>query len=65
MKVTELSTIPQNVGLVNPGDKLTTRVTESGREVVTIEKNNGKDRITATHYPTTGTVVMTKSQKKK
>ena len=38
MKASELSTIPQNVGLVNPEDKLTARVTDSGREVVTIEK---------------------------
>lgn len=65
MKASELSTIPQNVGLVNPGDKLTARVTDSGREVVTIEKNNRQDKITATRYPTTGTVVLTKSQKNK
>lgn len=65
MKASELSTIPQNVGLVNPEDKLTARVTDSGREVVTIEKNNGKDKITAVRYPTTDTIVMTKSQKRR
>ena len=65
MKANELSAIPQNTGLVNPGDKLTARVTDSGREVVTIEKNNGQDKITAVRYPSTDTIVMTKSQKKK
>lgn len=65
MNTNELSTIPQNAGLVNPGDKLTARVTDSGREVVSIEKNNGEDKITAVRYPTTDTIVVTQSQKRK
>lgn len=65
MNTNELSTIPQNAGLTKPGDQLTARVTNYGREVISIEKNNGQDKITAVHYPTTGTIVVTQSQKKK
>lgn len=65
MNTNELSTIPQNAGLENPGDQLTARITDSGREVVSIEKNNGQDKITAVRYPTTGTIVVTQSQKRK
>ena len=64
MNPNKLSTIHQNVGLTENGDQLKAYVTVSGREVVTIQKNNGKNKISAVHYPTTGTIVVTQSQKK-
>lgn len=62
MKANELSTIAKKVGLTEPGDKLTARVTKNGKEVVTVEKNNGKNKYSATRYPN-GTIHETRTIK--
>lgn len=50
--------------LTQPGDRLEAYVTKSGRNVLKIQKSNGDYKYSATQYPTTGTVVETKSTKK-
>lgn len=48
--------------LSNPGDELNARITESGRGVLKISKNNGKNKYSKTVYPN-GTTVETKTTK--
>ena len=48
--------------LENPGDKISARITDTGRKVIKAEKNNGADKYSATQYPN-GTVVETKTTK--
>ncbi|MEW8995607.1 hypothetical protein [Clostridium sp.] len=50
--------------LSEPGDKLEARVTDTGRKVVKIQKDNGNSKYSATQY-SNGTVVETKVTKKK
>ncbi len=50
------------VGLTNPGDKLAARVTKNGNKVVTVEKNNGKNKYSATIYKN-GTIHETRTTK--
>lgn len=50
--------------LTQPGDRLEARITQSGRKVLKIHKENGNLKYSATQYPN-GTVVETKSTKKK
>jgi len=60
------SGIAKRVGiLTQPGDRLEAYVTKSGRNVLKIQKSNGDYKYSATKYPTTGTIVETKSTKKK
>ena len=62
----ELSTeVSQNVTdvLKVPGDKLSARVTDSGRKVIKV--NTEEISYSAVQYPTTGTVVETKTTRKK
>lgn len=51
--------------LTQPGDRLEAYVTKSGRNVLKVQKCNGDYKYSATQYPTTGTIVETKSTKKK
>lgn len=48
--------------LNNPGDKLEARVTDTNRQVIKIQKDNGRNKYSATRYPN-GTVVETKVTK--
>ena len=50
--------------LAQPGDRLEARITQSGRKVIKIEKDNGNSKYSATQYPN-GTLVETKVTKKK
>lgn len=50
--------------LSNPGDKLEARITDTGRQVLKINKNNGLLKHSVVRYPT-GTVVSTFVEKKK
>lgn len=50
--------------LNNPGDRLDARVTESGRKVLTAEKNYGEEKYSMTEYPN-GTTVETRTKRKK
>ncbi len=60
------SNITKRTGvLTQPGDRLEAYVTKSGRNVLKIQKGNGDYKYSATQYPTTGTIVETKSTKKK
>ena len=56
--------VVNQVGLVNPGDNLSGLVTETGRKVLKVAKNNGADKYSATQYPN-GTIVETKTTKRK
>lgn len=59
----EISNSVKKTGVLNnPGDKLEARVTDSNRQVVKIQKNNGKNKYSATRYPN-GTIVETKVTK--
>ncbi len=49
--------------LSKPGDSFSAKVTPSGRQVITLEKDGKK--ASATRYPTTETIVTTTSTKKK
>lgn len=48
--------------LSKPGDNFSAKVTPSGLQVITIEKDGNK--ASATRYPSTGTIVTTTSVKK-
>ena len=48
--------------LQNPGDNMSARVTDSGRQVLKVSKNKGKSKYSATRYPN-GTVVEIKTTK--
>jgi len=61
MPKNEIAIIEQ-AGLKNPGDKLSARVTDTGRQVVKVETNNGANKYSATRYKN-GTVVETKTTK--
>lgn len=50
--------------LSQPGDRLEARVTETGRNVIRIQKDRGNLKYSATQYPN-GTVVETKVTKRK
>lgn len=61
----EISTFSSALGVLEqPGDKLSARITNTNRKVVTIEKDQGTSKYSATQYPN-GTVVETKTTKKK
>jgi hypothetical protein len=47
------------------GDNLSARITKSGRQVLKIVKNDGADKYSVTRYPSTGTVVETRTTKTK
>lgn len=49
--------------LKKPGDKLSARVTDSGRKVLKI--NTEEVTYSAVQYPSTGTIVETKTTRKK
>lgn len=49
--------------LSSPGDELSARKTKSGRDVIKINKDNGKIKRSATRYPN-GTIVETITKKK-
>ena len=52
-------------GVLNrPGDRLEARVTKTNRNVITLHKDNGNMKYSATQYPN-GTIVETKVTKKK
>lgn len=57
-----LAKIPNSVGLSEPGDKLEARVTDKGTKVVTVSKNGGTDKYSATVYPN-GTIHETRTRK--
>lgn len=60
----DVSGVVKKSGILNqPGDKLEARVTNSNRQVLKIQKDNGKGKYSATRYPN-GTVVETKVTKK-
>lgn len=61
MKLPELFT---NGILSNRGDSFSARITDSGRKVVKIHKNNGNTKFSAVQYDN-GTVVKTFVEKKK
>ena len=48
--------------LQKPGDNMSARVTDSGRQVLKVSKNQGKSKYSATRYPN-GTVVETRTTK--
>lgn len=62
MAKNEIAVVEQ-ANLSRPGDKLSARITPTERQVLTIEKNDGADKYSKTLYPTTGTVVETKTTK--
>jgi hypothetical protein len=62
MKKNELAVIKNN-GLENPGDNLSARITDTGRQVLKVERKNGGEKYSATRYPSTGTIVETKTTK--
>ena len=59
----EIAVVDQ-VGLLNPGDNLFARITNTRRKVLKVEKNNGADRYSVTLYPN-GTIVETKTTKRR
>ena len=61
MSPKEIAVIEQG-GLKNPGDKLSARITDTGRQVVKKETDNGMNKYSATRYKN-GTVVETKTTK--
>ena len=59
------SSLSKKSGILSqPGDFLEARVTETGRNVIKIQKDRGNVKYSATQYPN-GTVVETKVTKKK
>lgn len=48
--------------LSKPGDKASARITKTGRKVLTIEKENGTQKYSATQY-SNGTIVETRTTK--
>lgn len=62
-KNNESNITKKNGILTEPGDRLEAYVTKSGRNVLKIQKGNGKYKYSATQYPT-GTIVETKVTKK-
>lgn len=57
-----LSSIFNNSILQKPGDQVSARVTDSGRQVLKVSKDEGKSKYSATRYQN-GTVVETKTTK--
>jgi hypothetical protein len=53
----------KQAGLKNPGDNMSARITDTGRQVLKVETNDGKDKRSMTRYPKTGTIVETKTTK--
>lgn len=51
-----------NSVLQEPGDEISARVTDSGRQVLKVSKDNGRFKYSATRYKK-GTVVETKTTK--
>ena len=51
--------------LTNPGDEASIRVTDSGRRVGKAKSGDGSWSYSKTEYPTTGTVVETRTTKRK
>lgn len=62
MAKNELSTLFNSGLLSEPGDKFTAYITQSGRQVIKLHKSTGH-KISATRYPSTGTIVKTESNK--
>ena len=60
----KLPSIFSNGLLSNPGDKLEARITDTGRQVVKIHKDNGLSKDSLVRYRT-GTVVRTIVEKNK
>ena len=59
------SGVSKKTGVLNyPGDRLGARVTETGRNVIKIQKDRGNLKYSATQYPN-GTIVETKVTKRK
>lgn len=53
-----------NNGILNkPGDELSARITDTGRKVLKIHTENGKQKYSKTEYPN-GTIFETKTTKK-
>lgn len=50
--------------LYKPGDKLEACITDTNRQVIKLQKDDGNSKYSATRYPN-GTVVETKVTKKK
>jgi hypothetical protein len=65
MPKNEVSTVVDQAGLTQPGDNMNARITDTGRQVLTIEKDEGTEKYSATRYTTTGTIVETKTTKVK
>ena len=61
MSKNKVSTVVNQVDLKNPGDNMTARITDTGRQVLTVVKDNGMEKYSATRYPKTGTIVETKT----
>ena len=57
-----LSNLFSNSVLQEPGDEISARVTNSGRQVLKVSKNKGSSKYRATRYKN-GTVVETKTTK--
>ena len=62
MKQNRLLSLFNSSILEKPGDNLSARVTDSGKQVLKVSKNNGKSKYSATRYPN-GTLVETKTTK--
>ena len=56
--------VKKNGILTQPGDRLEARVTDTGRNVIKIQKDGGNSKYSATQYPN-GTIVETRVTKKK
>lgn len=52
-------------GLTKPGDKFFAYITQSGREVMRASLDGGQTKWSATRYPTTDTIVETRTTKKR
>lgn len=56
---------PFNNGLLSePGDNINAYVSQTGKQIIKIHKNDGR-KASFVRYPSTGTVVKTQSNKKK
>ena len=64
MKSNNLLSFFYNAILNKPGDNMSARVTDSGRQVLKISTDNGTAKYSATRYPN-GTIVETKTTKLK
>lgn len=62
MKKNFLSNLFSNSVLQKPGDEISARITNSGRQVLKVSKDNGNTKYSATRYAN-GTVVETKTTK--